>query len=95
MKIRNGFVSNSSSSSFVIKKDSITPFQIELIRNHMEIGKRFDIYQSWRSDDSFDEWAISEDDMEIRGSTIIDNFDMDAFLEKIGVPENKIEWSDY
>ncbi len=31
MKTRNGFVSNSSSSSFVLEKDGLTPSQIEKI----------------------------------------------------------------
>lgn len=38
MKIRNGFVSNSSSSSFVVKKASLTAMQIEAIHNHIEVA---------------------------------------------------------
>ena len=37
MKIRNGFVSNSSSSSFIINKENLTPNQIERIKNHIEV----------------------------------------------------------
>lgn len=36
MKTRNGFVSNSSSSSFIIKKKFVTGEQIEAIKNHIE-----------------------------------------------------------
>ncbi|KKL50977.1 hypothetical protein LCGC14_2300100 [marine sediment metagenome] len=42
MKIRNGFVSNSSSSSFVIEKKYLTKIQMLLIRNHFDIGKMLD-----------------------------------------------------
>ena len=34
MKIRQGFVSNSSSSSFVINKINLSEKQIEQIKNH-------------------------------------------------------------
>lgn len=36
MKIRNGFISNSSSSSFIIKKVNLTTEQIKQIHNHIE-----------------------------------------------------------
>ena len=41
MKIRNGFVSNSSSSSFIISKEYLSPHQIKQIRNHLEEAKKF------------------------------------------------------
>jgi hypothetical protein len=41
MKIRNGFVSNSSSSSFVLLKDSITAEQKDMILNYQKWVKFF------------------------------------------------------
>jgi hypothetical protein len=41
MKIRQGFVSNSSSSSFVIQKKDLEESQIKAIHNHLEVGKLF------------------------------------------------------
>ena len=39
MKIRNGFVSNSSSSSFIIKKENLSEKQMESIFNHTYVTK--------------------------------------------------------
>ena len=39
MKLRQGFVSNSSSSSFIIDKKHLSTEQIRAIKNHLEVGK--------------------------------------------------------
>lgn len=42
MKVRNGFVSNSSSASFIIKKGGLTEAQIDAIKRHGEYSKIVD-----------------------------------------------------
>jgi hypothetical protein len=86
MKNRHGFVSNSSSSSFVIRKEDISEKQIRMISNHVEESEdMLDMY----SDDG---WGIEEDEFIIKGSTSMDNFDMSEFLNRIGVPNSVIKW---
>jgi len=95
MKVRVGFVSNSSSSSFVIQKEWISPAQIKLIKSHLhKIKKDPAKYgQRYKPRDS-DEWAIHETDTTVEGSTIMDNIDMEAFLEAIGVSLDHVEVDD-
>ena len=88
MKIRSGFVSNSSSSSFVIDKRRITAAQFTLIQNHSEEGAKYGI------SDSGDAWFIEDAEMYLKGSTYMDNFDMRLFLERIGVDMTCVEWDD-
>ena len=87
---RNGFVSNSSSCSFVIRKVALTRLQLIAIRHHGVVGR-------WLGIDYPDyAWMIDETISEIRGYTSMDNFDMREFLEAIGVvlEDVEMEWSE-
>ena len=80
MKKRNGFVSNSSSSSFIIKKEDINQLQLERLLDHS-------IYEKYGSID--DAWIIDlgdENSKYIIGSTGMDNFDMSSFCFDNGIP---------
>lgn len=88
MKIRNGFVSNSSSASFVIKLENLTEQQIEMIKNHDFWGK---IYGVEYSDDM---WTISVNHDTISGHTYMTNFSMTQFFDKIGVQRQFINYED-
>jgi len=95
MKMRTGFVSNSSCASFVIQKEWVSTAQIKLVKNHLREVKldppRYG--QHYRPRDG-DEWAIHETDTTLEGSTIMDNIDMRAFLAAIGVPMDHVEFDD-
>ena len=84
MKKRQGFVSNSSSSSFVIRKDLLTREQIMLIKNHMKKGLVHD-YGIGEND----EWTIEESVFLLRGRTWMDNFDMQRYFKLIGIKETQ------
>lgn len=86
MKIRSGFVSNSSSSSFVIYKRYLSQDQIERIRDNQNCGA--EDADKWP-------WDISETDEKIEGFTIINNFDMiDWMINVLNVEEKYIEYSE-
>jgi hypothetical protein len=96
MKLRMGFVSNSSSASFIIQKKNISEKQIEMIKNHYEEGynlqkkngetDKYVMEEYYPSD--WDKWAIKEDDDTITVATSMTNFDMEGFLTDIGLKED-------
>lgn len=95
MKIRNGFVSNSSSSSFIIPLYKITDEQKQMIYNHIEIGKKIDeeLIRQGKEPyyEFYEEWVIYEDDYSIWCSTHMDNFNLiDIIVNEFKININDI-----
>jgi len=91
MKIRNGYVSNSSSSSFVISLDMLSDCKIESIYNHIEEAQKNKGYYDFGDTD--DGWSISQDEYYLSGYCIMDNFDMHTFLhDYLKIPGNVVRW---
>lgn len=88
MKVRAGFVSNSSSSSFVVRREDINAKQLYQIIHHEELAESFGLYCSDGSS-----WSIEDDLSEVvKGSTWMDNFNMRAFMDCIGIDMDKVKW---
>lgn len=110
MKLRAGFVSNSSASSFVIMKHDLSQAQIDMIKNHDTEARRiveekgFKIKKTSYGEIceelfySLDEpWFINENDDFIMGYTSMTNFSMNDFLHEIGISANDddiVSWDD-
>ena len=104
MKTRNGFVSNSSSSSFVVSKANLTELQEIMIRKHMEVCEFLGVFMGktkihsigkWLPGSENDAWDITETEDKLHGITIMDNFDTMSFMQQIGVPMDLVEFESY
>ena len=86
MKARMGFVSNSSSASFVVSTKGLRKSVVNKIRYHVEFAKKM----GYRSLEDGDRWVLTEKDDQISGWTRMDNIHMREFLRKIGVPDENV-----
>ncbi len=89
MKIRLGFVSNSSASSFTLDKKTLTPIQIAQIHDHINVA----LANEWHDLDYVEEnnaWVIQNTGDSLHIATCMTNFNMIGFLQKIGVPKETI-----
>lgn len=92
MKIRSGFVSNSSSASFSILKSKLKDWQLWAIRDHTEFALHV---LGWGLESAYYEsWGIEETPSIIEGSTSMDNFGMQVFLDQIDVGYDDIDYGD-
>ena len=91
MKIRTGYVSNSSASSFVIAKACLNEEQKDFVRNHIVKAEeiciqrgikedRLNLYDIWGLWDCIDQWNIKESKNTFVCSVTMDNFDLEQFL---------------
>ena len=88
MKVRRDYVTNSSSSSFVISKKHLDNDQILAINEHISLGNKLGMYNC----NSYNAWDIDENDEYIGGYTWQDNFSMFDFLDAIGVNSSIVHW---
>jgi len=88
MKTRTGFVSNSSSSSFIIAISDLTIEQLHKIENHIETAKEMP-HDLGCLDCP---WDIERFPEYIKGRTGMDNFDMHMLMKVIGVDMEKVDW---
>ena len=107
MKLRFGFVSNSSSASFILKMGCLTDEQISIIDEAMgeprEDTKRYKLEVKDPGDGYSDYWDCIKHSGEIRGETYMDNGTLEEWFRELGIPQSEyeifddavIDWEDY
>lgn len=94
MKIRTGFVSNSSSASFVVNIDKINAKDALRL---MEYNSADSITFSATPREWKDSWSMTVDYDRgvIRGFTSMDNGDLGEYMFKHGIDEDLFVWENY
>ena len=89
MKIRTGFVSNSSSSSFIIWTKDLPPEKVEKLCNRLEQIEAENGYSEWG--DSGKTWTEENNFIEIE-TFYLDGIDPDweKFWEELNIPKENI-----
>jgi hypothetical protein len=92
MKIRIGFVSNSSSASFVVSLDKITEKDMGILMSYPQEISAAEVNRAWP-----DSWSITVDTQRgvIRGYTTMDNGDLSEFLNRRGVDVSLFIWDSF
>lgn len=81
MKTRLGFVSNSSSASFIVKKAGLTPSQVYILENYVEAAMKSSL--DWP--DEADSWSMTEYANHYEFRTSMDNFSLNEFFVSMGI----------
>jgi hypothetical protein len=91
MKIRSGYVSNSSSSSFLIPINALQEYQISMIEDHITVTEHWNKYHEGEEQycPMSERWSIEVNDKCLYGYTFMNNFDMQFFLERIAMINEK------
>jgi hypothetical protein len=91
MKFRNGFVTNSSSSSFILSKKNLSKIQLDIIRNHMNYWLLAVEKWEFLSDspivppEDWNKWELEETEETISGFTSMNNFNMEELFINLGI----------
>ena len=89
MKIRYGFVSNSSSSSFVLPLHGLKLSELNKIKNHIYFGRKLRLGYV----DDRDAWNIEVRNGYVYGYTSMTNFDMSYFFDILDI--KGAEWAEF
>lgn len=81
MKTRLGFVSNSSSASFIVKKAFLDDDRQRIIDNYAEEALKSDL--DWPEDASG--WSMHDGGDHYEFYTTMDNFSLDEFFARHGI----------
>jgi hypothetical protein len=89
MRIRTGFVSNSSSASFAISISDLTEKQLLQFKKYPGSTRKF---RDLEFLEDAKDWCINISVKHVVGFTYMDNFDIQAWFDKLEIPKTIVTW---
>lgn len=100
MKIRSGFVSNSSSASFVLKMGNLTNEQFNSIEEALgesinnALKEHIKIYELKVGNKYKDYWTCYKYDGKVYGDTTMDNEYLEEWFKELGILQTEYQIND-
>jgi hypothetical protein len=97
-------------SSFIVYKKYLTEEQVNMILHYQEFVRELIEKGMLEGDHEVcggtdfpmtpfgyldDQWVVEDADNRLYGSTVLDNFDMEAYMKHVGINPDLVIWRDY
>lgn len=97
MKLRSGFVSNSSSASFILRMGNLTDEQVNTVEAKLDFSNDHPIIKQMFGSSLYhlklehDSWDCTKGKGQLEGDTFMDNGELEEWFQELKIPESEYD----